>query len=116
MTCAARDGGIAGEAVKIAVAVELLHLATLVHDDIIDDAAKRRGIETLHRRFGEKAAILCGDYLVCMALELASTVKPPEERHTPPPGILPRYLTDVLTGELLQKQNNRNFALTERNT
>ncbi len=115
LTCAIRnDGGITGEAVKIAAAIELLHLATLVHDDIIDDAAKRRDVETLHRRFGEKAAILCGDYLVCMALELASTVKPLEERRTFAPRMLPGYLTDVLTGEMLQNQNNCNFTLTER--
>jgi geranylgeranyl pyrophosphate synthase len=115
LACALRhDGHIAGDAVKIAAAVELLHLATLVHDDIIDDAASRRGIETLHRRFGEKAAILCGDYLFCLALELASTVKPREERRMLAPKTLPGYLTDVLTGEMRQNENNRNFALTER--
>lgn len=109
-----RDGLIAGGAVKTAAAVELLHLATLVHDDIIDDADKRRGIKTLHRKFGEKGAVLCGDYLVCMALELASSTKPPEERRKLAPRTLPGYLTDVLTGEMRQNRNNRNYALTER--
>lgn len=109
-----RDGRIAGDAVKIAAAVELLHLATLVHDDIIDDAEKRRGIETLHKKFGEKAAVLCGDYLVCMALELASAITPPEERRSLAPKTLPGYLTDVLTGEMRQNQNIKNYALTER--
>lgn len=115
LACAIRqDGQIAGEAVKIAAAVELLHLATLVHDDIIDDADKRRGIETLHRMFGEKAAVLCGDYLVCLALQLSSAVKPSEERRALAPKTLPGYLMDVLTGEMHQNQNNRNFALTEQ--
>jgi geranylgeranyl pyrophosphate synthase len=115
LTCAIRhDGGIVSDAVKIAAAVELLHLATLVHDDIIDDAAKRRSIQALHKKFGEKAAILCGDYLVCMALQLASTVKPLEDRRGLAPKTLPGYLTDVLLGEMRQNQNNRNFALTER--
>lgn len=115
LMCAIRhDEGIVNDAVKMAAAVELLHLATLVHDDIIDEAVKRRSIQTLHRKFGEKAAILCGDYLVCMALELASTVKPLEERRARIPKTLPGYLTDVLTGEMRQNQNNRNYALTER--
>lgn len=115
LTCAMRhDGLIVSDAVKIAAAVELLHLATLVHDDIIDDAAKRRGIETLHKKFGEKSAILCGDYLVCLALQLASLIKPREERKDLLAKTLPGYLTDVLAGEMRQNQNNRNFSLTER--
>jgi geranylgeranyl pyrophosphate synthase len=115
LTCAMRlDGLIVRDAVKAAAAVEILHLATLVHDDIIDDADKRRGIETLHRRFGEKASVLCGDFLVCVALQLASAIQPMEERRALAPETLPGYLTDVLTGEMRQNQNNRNYALTER--
>lgn len=115
LVCAMRrDGLIVSDAVNIAAAVELLHVATLVHDDIIDDADKRRGIETLHRRFGEKAAVLCGDYLVCIALQLASAIKPLEERRGLAPKTLPGYLTEVLTGEMRQNHNNRNFNLTER--
>ncbi len=115
LTCAMRqDGRIVSDAVKIAAAVEILHLATLVHDDVIDDADKRRGIETLHRKFGEKSAILCGDYLVCLALQLASTIRPREERKDMIPASMTGYLTDVLTGELRQNQNINNFKLTER--
>lgn len=115
LICALRqDGTLISDAINIAAAVELLHLATLVHDDIIDKADKRRGIETVYRKFGEKAAVLCGDYLVCMALQLASLVRPGEERSSLDPKILPRYLTDVLAGEMLQNRNNGNFALTER--
>jgi heptaprenyl diphosphate synthase len=115
LTCAMRqDGQLVSDAVQIAAAVELLHLATLVHDDIIDNADKRRGLETLHKKFGEKAAVLCGDYLVCLALQLASAIKPHEDRYSLIPNTMPEYLTDVLAGELRQNQNNRNFALTER--
>ena len=81
LACAAgSDGQIPRDAPKAAAAVELLHLATLVHDDIIDNAPKRRGIETLHRKFGEKSAVLCGDYLFSTALQLAVTIRPLEER------------------------------------
>lgn len=115
LVCSMRhDGRIGGDAVKIAAAVEILHLATLVHDDIIDDADKRRGATALHRKFGEKSAILCGDYLVCLALQVAATIRPPEERRELAPKTLPWYLAEVLTGEMRQNQNNRNFAMTER--
>uniref|UniRef100_UPI0032606A3D polyprenyl synthetase family protein n=1 Tax=Clostridium sp. NkU-1 TaxID=1095009 RepID=UPI0032606A3D len=47
---------VPAEAIALASAVELLHLATLVHDDVIDDADTRRGIETLQKRFGKKGS------------------------------------------------------------
>lgn len=49
--------------VNIAAAIELLHTATLIHDDILDRAASRRGIPTLHTRLGSTNAILAGDWL-----------------------------------------------------
>ena len=115
LSCALRtDGTVSLDAVKAAVAAELLHLATLVHDDIIDGADKRRGIETVHRKFGEKYAVLCGDYLFCAALELASTANAPGNREASLGRAFPRYLTAVLLGELRQNRNDFNFALTER--
>lgn len=49
--------------VNIAAAIELLHTATLIHDDILDRASSRRGIPTLHTRLGSTNAILAGDWL-----------------------------------------------------
>ncbi len=49
--------------VPMAAAVEILHMGTLIHDDIIDDADFRRGIETTHRRWDNHTAIFAGDYL-----------------------------------------------------
>jgi geranylgeranyl pyrophosphate synthase len=88
------------DAVKAAAAVELLHLATLVHDDIIDNAHTRRGLDALHRKFGEKGAVLCGDYLFCMALELAAEMRLMENRKDSVDKTLPHYLTEVCLGEL----------------
>lgn len=62
------DGLIPENAPKAAAAIELLHIATLVHDDIIDDTPLRRGIETVQHKFGKKNAVICGDYLLCMSL------------------------------------------------
>lgn len=47
-----------------AVALELLHTASLLHDDVIDEAALRRGRETVHERWHNTVAVLCGDYLL----------------------------------------------------
>lgn len=115
LACAiGRDGHINPDAVKAAAAVELLHLATLVHDDIIDNADKRRGIDTLHTKFGEKYAVLCGDYLFCMALEFVSTVNTPGNGQDAIDRSLPRYMTGVCLGEMRQNQNNHNYKLSER--
>ncbi len=60
------------EIYRTAAAVELLHTASLIHDDILDNAATRRGIPTLNSRFGIRKAVLEGDYLLSRALQLAS--------------------------------------------
>lgn len=108
-----KDGRINPDAVKAAAAVELLHLATLVHDDIIDDAAKRRGIDALHRKFGEKMAVLCGDYLFCTGLDLVSSISVLENRKETADRNFPKYLSDVCLGEIHQNQNLYNYRLSE---
>lgn len=59
--------------VPMATAVELLHTASLVHDDTIDKSPLRRGFPTLHTMLGENAAIMAGDYLFAKSAELAAT-------------------------------------------
>ncbi|RDV83005.1 polyprenyl synthetase family protein [Ammonifex thiophilus] len=56
----------------LAAAVELIHMATLVHDDVIDGAEMRRGIPTVHSRWGPETAIKVGDVLFAQAIELVS--------------------------------------------
>lgn len=55
---------------RLAAAIEMLHMATLVHDDIIDEALVRRGIRTLHAISGSRAAVLIGDWLFAAAFSL----------------------------------------------
>jgi heptaprenyl diphosphate synthase len=57
---------------RLGAAIEMLHMATLVHDDIIDEAAVRRGIETLHSLSGSRAAVLIGDWLFAASFSLIS--------------------------------------------
>lgn len=59
------------EAVKIGAIVELIHLASLFHDDIIDRAERRRGMEALHKLFGPSTAVILGDYLYIKAINIA---------------------------------------------
>jgi geranylgeranyl pyrophosphate synthase len=115
LVCAEDKRGLINpDAVKAAAAVELLHLATLVHDDIIDKAEKRRGLEALYLKFGEKNALLCGDYLFCRALDLAAEIKLLEHRKDSADRTLPHYLTEICLGELRQNQNAYNYELTEK--
>ncbi len=63
-----------GKITKLAAALELLHSATLVHDDIIDNAQKRRGGETFNFKYNSKLAVILGDYLLSLSLKLLSKI------------------------------------------
>ena len=71
----AARGGAAFErarAMPIAIALELIHTASLVHDDVIDEADTRRGAETTNAKWGNQVAILSGDYLFARAFKLVA--------------------------------------------
>src|SRR5258708_34484714 len=59
----------------LSVALEMVHLATLVHDDIVDNAATRRGVPTVNARYGNNIAILLGDYLFAKTAGLVGQVE-----------------------------------------
>lgn len=63
-----------GAAIELAVAVELIHTASLIHDDIIDNASWRHHRLTLHQRYGNQVAILAGDILYAQAFSLLSAI------------------------------------------
>ena len=62
------------EMIRGGVAVELVHLGSLYHDDVMDDAETRRGIEAVNHRWGNLKAILAGDFLLAKASELAASL------------------------------------------
>ena len=70
-------GGTAEEAANAALAVELVHAASLVHDDILDQGIKRRGTQSALERFGPEAALLAGDWLISRSIELISHYSQP---------------------------------------
>lgn len=104
-----KDMLIHTDAVKIASAIELLHLATLVHDDVIDNAKTRRGIITLQKKFGKRTAVICGDYLLCLSLKIAASVS---QRKSYNEIDFPDYLSRICIGELQQNINNMNYDLS----
>lgn len=60
--------------IVVAATLEMIHMATLVHDDVLDEASVRRGGDTVNKRKGNEAAIILGDYLLSKAFHLCSTL------------------------------------------
>ncbi len=96
-------------AITFASAIEILHLATLVHDDVMDDASLRRGVITLQKKYGKKTAVICGDYLLAAALRLAASVDNKDEFLKLN---MPSYVEQICMGELRQHANNGNMNIS----
>ena len=113
ITCAMDNHGrISEKAVKMAAAIEVLHLATLVHDDVIDNADLRRGAPTLQKKYGKRTAVICGDYLVCMAMKMAASAAEKSDMEEYMELTIPDYMGKVCLGELNQHVNNGNVDLS----
>ncbi|GAA1021858.1 geranylgeranyl pyrophosphate synthase [Acrocarpospora pleiomorpha] len=80
--------------VRAAAAVELMHVASLYHDDVMDEATTRRGVPSVNVRWGNRVAILAGDYLVAKAAELAAPLGTGAVEEQA------RMLTRLVTGQL----------------
>jgi heptaprenyl diphosphate synthase len=68
------DGPAPLDVVRGGVSVELVHLGSLYHDDVIDEATTRRGVESVNARWGNLKAILAGDFLLAKASEIAASL------------------------------------------
>jgi geranylgeranyl diphosphate synthase type II len=66
---------ITPDAYNVATAIELFHNFTLIHDDIMDKAPLRRGVQTVHAKFGDSTALLSGDVMLVMAYEYLNRIK-----------------------------------------
>ncbi len=94
--------------VTVAVIIEMVHLATLVHDDVMDEAEIRRGRLTLAANWGNEIAVLFGDCLFAQALKLAAGFPTPEICRA-----VAMATNTVCAGEILQTRHRRNFELTQ---
>lgn len=92
--------------IPIAASVELLHTATLIHDDIIDEAKLRRGIESVHSKYSKEVAVLVGDYVFAKTFELLAGDYPAEMLKN-----LSRSIMKICEGELSQISHRYSEAL-----
>jgi len=94
MLCAEFGDPAAPDIVPAAVVVELTHLATLYHDDVMDEASMRRGAPSANSRWGNSVAILVGDYLFAQASDVAADLGPDAVR------IQARTFTRLVQGQI----------------
>jgi heptaprenyl diphosphate synthase len=97
----------------VAVALELIHMASLVHDDVIDDAELRRGRPTIKSKWDNRFAMYSGDYIFAKSLELMTNIKDPIAHK-----ILSNTIVELTIGEIEQikdkyrfEQNLRDYLL-----
>jgi octaprenyl-diphosphate synthase len=93
--------------IDLAVALELIHLATLVHDDIMDGASQRRGKPTAFAKWGAELSVLLGDCLFCHALKLSSNF--PDQSISRK---IAEASNEVCSGEILQTQRRFDLKLS----
>ena len=86
--------------IRIAAAVEMLHLATLIHDDVLDQAAVRRGATAIHCSKGNKVAILSGDYLFAKAFDIVAQIGSVECLH-----VFSFIISALVEGEFMQMED-----------
>lgn len=95
-------GGDHGRLIKLAAAIELLHTATLVHDDLIDGSLLRRGMPTLNSRWSPGATVLTGDFVFARAANMAA-----ETNSIPVMKLFAHTLTVIVEGEINQLFSSR---------
>ncbi len=103
-TCAA----ITEDHIRAATVLELIHSASLLHDDVLDGGRIRRGAPTVNVRWGSRAAVKLGDVLLGKALELSTYLPSPART------VLSRMILRTCVGELRQTIQAGNFLLTEQ--
>ncbi|ANI89526.1 polyprenyl synthetase [Arachidicoccus ginsenosidimutans] len=108
LLCAKLGGAINDKTYRAASLVELLHTATLVHDDVVDESFERRGFFSLNALWKNKVAVLVGDYLLSKGLLLSI-----DNNDFDVLQILSTAVKQMSEGELLQIEKSRNLNLKE---
>ena len=101
-------GAITDDHVTIAAVVEMIHMATLVHDDVLDEASIRRGGQTVNALAGNEAAVILGDYLISRSFHLCSQLATQDTALR-----IGEITSTVCEGELLQLHHRGNLELDE---
>ncbi len=106
LLAAEANGSSAEDHLHLAAYMELIHVATLIHDDVVDNAQTRRGVNATAVDYGNRISVLAGDYLFAWIFKNV-TAQYPE----PVPNILSATLADICDGEVLQLRALGNLEL-----
>lgn len=99
---------ISSKTIQTAVALELLHTATLMHDDVVDNSPTRRGAPSVQAQWTNKVAVLSGDYLLAKVISLTAEI-----RHSRILGIVAQLGQSLSSGELLQLHVSDSMWISE---
>lgn len=100
--------GVTEKSINTAVALELLHTASLVHDDVVDASPMRRGTKSIHEQWSNKIAILVGDYMLARVIGLLSEI-----RNTSILSIVSEVGAALSSGELIQLHDGESMWISE---
>lgn len=109
MASACSNGQVTEKSCHYAAVAELIHNASLLHDDVVDNSAARRGVPTIFARLGATPAVLIGDYWLSKAMDLISTVGDQGTVMR----IFSKTLGDLTRGEMIQLQKSVQGDTTE---
>lgn len=101
----ARDNGLA----NMGAAIEMLHLSSLVHDDIVDHSTRRRGEKTPNHHFGDTLSVLWGDFLFITSIRMLTRTG-----HGDAVDMLAEASRRMIEGQILEYENNFNYRLGTR--
>jgi len=108
LLCGRAVGTIGCDHITLATVVEMVHMATLVHDDVLDEARMRRRGATINHLKGNEAAVMLGDYLISHSYHLCSSLQSQFAAR-----VISRTTNQVCEGELLQLHNRDNLDVDE---
>ena len=106
--CAKLVGEITEKTYRGASMIELIHTATLVHDDVVDDSFKRRGFFSINALWKNKIAVLVGDYLLSKSVIIST-----ENQDFDILAVISKTIREMSKGELLQLEKSRKLDITE---
>lgn len=109
MACSRPDEDISDQHITIAAVCEMVHMATLVHDDILDEAENRRRGRTVNHLYGNEAAVILGDYLIASAYHLCTTIQSLDAAR-----LIGQVSMTLCGGELLQLHFRDDYSLDQR--
>lgn len=101
--------GITDKTIQTAVALELMHTASLIHDDVVDDTPIRRGSNAVHTQWTNKVAILVGDYMLTRVMQILTDL-----RNTTILNIVSQMGASLTSGELLQLHSGQSMWISEK--